>query len=90
MNNNGNEKTTVSFWVTREKAQQHHVRARQLGMSRSEFYGQAVDEKMKRTSCPFCGGYTTEHPDPLMTGVRWCPKCQEPVSFSAAQSQPAQ
>jgi len=77
--NNGKE--TVSFETTTEKAQQHHVRARQLGMSRSEFYRRAADEKMEHTSCPLCGGYTTKHPDPLMTGVRWCPKCQESVGF---------
>jgi len=32
--------------------------------------------------CPQCDRPTSPHPDPLMTGVRYCPACQESVSLN--------
>ena len=32
--------------------------------------------------CPVCDGETFPHPDPTMTGVRYCPACEKPVKYT--------
>jgi len=85
MDNNGKE--TVTFQTTSDQARHLRIRAAELAITRSEGCREASDLWLHATVCPQCGELTTKHPDPLMTGVRWCPHCQEAVGFQVLAAQ---
>lgn len=39
-------------------------------------------EDYARRFCDQCGSSTIPHPDPSMSGVQFCPRCQEAVSYA--------
>lgn len=67
--------------VTPEFHKSVRIEAAKRDLDISGAVRQAMSHWLQTIHCPQCDQPTIPHPDPTMTGVRYCPACQESVSL---------
>ena len=74
----------IAFQAPVEMWKELGRRSVELETSRSALIRQAIEMWLAAQPCPQCDAPTI--PDPNRPGVRYCPKCQEPVLFQQEEA----